>query len=430
MATVTGGLYVGNTFADQWGTAPFRGKIDELRISRVFRSDDWVTATRDTIENADFAVAVVQNNWTKYARKFSVSFPGVADGATLTDFPVLVKISEAGISGFRYADCAKEGGADLRFADENGTLLPCEVEDWNPEGESLVWVKVPTLAAGTRITAYYGWNLAPVVESTDVWDEHFLAVWHMDAEEGSLSQMDSTANGKTATCPADCTSGVQSGVDGKLGKAARFGLANNHRGGFGLSDPDNHFDGLGEITVEAWTYRDVGAEVPTANATIVEKSRYDSEWKYAWSMYEQKNNEKIGFWLYSEAITGGLWLSAPGATPTQGDWHYHVRRWSGTTGVNARTLNASTTSTAPASAPTTPDTLTAVSGGILCIGNRTTNTNGTTPFPGSIDEVRISDVARSDAWVKATYDTIADHASFTRYGTAADNIPATVVFFR
>ena len=427
---VGGWLFIGNSGVDQWGNNVFHGKIDEVRISSVARSDDWVVASHDTIANEDFASYEDSNEWRKYARKFKVSFPGVTAGATLTDFPVLVRLSETSPAGFRYADCAKANGADLRFADENGTLLPCEVEVWNPEGESLIWVKVPTLTADTRITGYYGWNLAPMVDATEVWDENFLAVWHMDAAEGSRSQSDSTANGKKVTCPSECASGVQSGVAGKLGKAARFGLASSNRGGFGISDPDNHFDGLGEITVEAWTLRAAGAEVPTANAVIVEKSRYDSGWKYAWSMYEQKNGEKIGFWLYSDTNSGGLWLSAPRATPTQGDWHYHARRWSGTTGVNARTLDDSTESTAPASAPTTPDTLNVVSGGILCIGNRTTNTNGTTPFPGSIDEVRISDVARSDAWVKATYDTIADHAAFTRYGTAADNIPATVVFFR
>ena len=417
-------LYIGNNLADHWGNSIFPGKIDEVRISSVARSDDWVVATHDTIANDDFAEAIVPNDWTKYAYKFSVAFPGVEEGATLDDFPVLVKVSEAGITGFRYADCAKEGGADLRFTDANGAVLPCEVEVWDTNGESLVWVKVPTLAKGTRITAYYGWNLAPSVDSTDVWDSHFRGVWHMGAAAGTLSQKDATANGKTVT--GSSSSAVQSGVSGKVGLAAQCGLAST--GGYGVAD-SGHFDGFGAITVEAWTFRAEGSDVPTANAVIVEKSRYTGTWLYGWSMYEGKGSEKIGFWFYSDANSGGKWLTAPATAPTQGEWHYHARRYNGTTGVNSRTLDDATTTTAE-TAPATPDTMQTVSNGILCIGNRSTTSNGTTPFVGCIDEVRISDVARSDAWVKATYDTIADNATFTRYGRAGDNIAATVVIFR
>ena len=70
------------------------------------------------------------------------------------------------------------------------------------------------------------------------------------------------------------------------------------------------------------------------------------------------------------------------------------------------------------------------SGSFLLVGNNTADQWGTQVFPGCIDEVRISNVARSDAWVKATYDTIADNATFTRYGTAGDNVNGTVVLFK
>ena len=426
-------LCIGNRSANVNGTTPFRGVIDEVRISNVFRSKDWVSASYATVASDDFAVYEVPNDWGRYTYKFSVSFPGVPDSATLTDFPVLVKVSEAGIPGFLYADCTKEGGADLRFTDGNGMApLPCEVETWDTNGVSTVWVKVPTLTKDTRITGYYGWNLAPAVSPTDVWDEHYRAVWHMNSAEGSRSQKDSTANGKTVTCPANYSDGVQSGVEGKVGLAARCGLRSDNYGGFGISD-SGYFDGYGEITVEAWTFRDVGAETLSVVGTIIEKSRRSSNWKYAWSMYEQKNGEKIGFWFYSGVHTDGLWLTAPDPTPAQGEWHYHARRWSGTTGVDSRTLDV-TTATSQSSVPATPDSLTTVSDGILCIGNCTTlglsNNTLNTPFHGDIDEVRISDIARSDVWVKATHDTIADNATFTTYGNAHLNAKATVIFFR
>ena len=46
---------------------------------------------------------------------------------------------------------------------------------------------------------------------------------------------------------------------------------------------------------------------------------------------------------------------------------------------------------------------------------------GTSQFPGKLDEVRISKVARSSEWIKATYDTIKDNATFTSYGVAQEN---------
>ena len=55
-------------------------------------------------------------DWTKYSHRFKVSFSGYAGNETLVNFHVLVKISESGVSGFRYADCKKPGGAgQIRF---------------------------------------------------------------------------------------------------------------------------------------------------------------------------------------------------------------------------------------------------------------------------------------------------------------------------
>ena len=46
---------------------------------------------------------------------------------------------------------------------------------------------------------------------------------------------------------------------------------------------------------------------------------------------------------------------------------------------------------------------------------------GQNSFPGSIDEVRISKVARSADWVKASHDTVTK-SSFAVYGSARENV--------
>ncbi len=68
--------------------------------------------------------------------------------------------------------------------------------------------------------------------------------------------------------------------------------------------------------------------------------------------------------------------------------------------------------------------------GVLSLGNN--GAGSANAYPGSLDELRISNVARSADWVGATYRTIADNAAFTTYGAVKDNNPnlATVVVFR
>ena len=57
-----------------------------------------------------------------FAKEVSVAFGGVQGGVTLTNFPVLVRLSE-NIPGFRYADFTLPNGGDLLFFDAECNLL-------------------------------------------------------------------------------------------------------------------------------------------------------------------------------------------------------------------------------------------------------------------------------------------------------------------
>jgi len=118
--------------------------------------------------------------------------------SSLIGFPVLVRVSEERINGFHYSRAAADG-RDLRFTDENGNLLPCEVDTWNPGGESLVWVKVPLLKNGAKLTMH--WSLRngsslPKNNPYQVWTE-YAAVWHFSESAGGAVR-DSTGHGYTA----------------------------------------------------------------------------------------------------------------------------------------------------------------------------------------------------------------------------------------
>lgn len=118
-----------------------------------------------------------------------------------TDFPILVRLSAA-IGGFDYNTLTPAlRGHDLLFKDETGSTLNFEVETWNTQGESLVWVKVPTLSASTAITCYYGSDkvAAEALEPEKTWSR-YVGVWHFaPSEAGGMTAADATGHGLDGT---------------------------------------------------------------------------------------------------------------------------------------------------------------------------------------------------------------------------------------
>ena len=134
-----------------------------------------------------------------YARQMALTVDGYTGAETLTDVPVLVRLSTA-ISGFDYNDFASpSNGADLAFFDANEQRLAYEIDEWHTNGTSLVWVKLPELKRGMRFTA--AWGGVPMYGHTpdrfapdghEVWCD-YAGVWHMNEDSGTA--YDSTANG-------------------------------------------------------------------------------------------------------------------------------------------------------------------------------------------------------------------------------------------
>ena len=137
-----------------------------------------------------------------YARQMVITVDGYAGNETLTDVPVLVRLSTA-LEGFDYSDFASpSNGADLAFFDAHERRLAYEVDEWHTNGTSLVWVKLPELRKGTRFTAAWGdvsmYGHAPDRSAPDgheVW-RGYAGVWHMNEDSGTA--YDSTANGLDA----------------------------------------------------------------------------------------------------------------------------------------------------------------------------------------------------------------------------------------
>ncbi len=116
---------------------------------------------------------------TKFTSSLKIGFSGYAQPQALTNFPILVRLS-TNLPGFSYGQFDSLIGADLQFtASTNLQALPYEIEQWNPAGESLVWVQVPLITGPSDfITAYWGnpalTNAAASNTNGLVWKSSFL----------------------------------------------------------------------------------------------------------------------------------------------------------------------------------------------------------------------------------------------------------------
>ena len=108
---------------------------------------------------------------TDFKMKLPIAVNAEAVGEnSATDLPVLVRLSES-IKGFKYSDLASDG-FDLAFGvnvDGVITVYPHEIDTWDPEGESLIWVKVPTVDKATAFAMYYGYGTTAPESKTAVW---------------------------------------------------------------------------------------------------------------------------------------------------------------------------------------------------------------------------------------------------------------------
>ncbi len=132
-----------------------------------------------------------------YARGAQFEVAGYdASKSALADFPVLVRIVNDSPSGFAYSQLqSPSDGADLCFIDMNGNGLPFEIDTWNPDGTSLIWVKLPTMAQGAQFVMCWGSATSGKTVCGDNPFAGYKGVWHMN----STSPADASGSGNDGT---------------------------------------------------------------------------------------------------------------------------------------------------------------------------------------------------------------------------------------
>ncbi len=136
-------------------------------------------------------------------QRLPVTVRGEGLSEPVEDFPVLVQL---GTDDVDYSTIDPDHLVFTAAGSEEP--LPYEVESWDVDGVSSLWVRAPEVSAEpSRLHLYYDGAPANETDPTAVWDEGFEVVTHMaePGEDGALP--DSTGNGHPLTERGDTTAG-------------------------------------------------------------------------------------------------------------------------------------------------------------------------------------------------------------------------------
>ena len=224
----------------------------------VYRLKCTVLAVVASVFGAAFGDIVSPARLGAFRSKVSITVAKtVAD--TEAGVPVPLRLSENNPVGFSYADCDP---TQMRFGDENYAPIPFEVDTWNPQGESLVWVKVP-LAEGTKINLVYNGTATVANDPSAVWGD-YTGVWHFETLDESVKVTNAQGTYPNSTAAEGIDGNVSTysvpGEPGRFGNCFRVNdstgqkVGNFNKGGVWVNDAGtaSPVDGGENFTISGW----------------------------------------------------------------------------------------------------------------------------------------------------------------------------------
>ncbi len=306
-------------------------------------------------------------------KKFKVNSSWVQGASAHSNFPVLVNLTDTDFrSTGNGSGVESPNGYDIVFTSADGTTaLDHDLEAYNAAtGEIIFWVRFPSLSASsdTEFFIYYG-NASQTVDQSvaSTWDTNYQMVLHMDDLADATSKSNNGTNHGTSS-----TTGV-------IGNARSFAANNNDY----ISVADNPtLDLTTDITISFW----VNANNFGSTPDLVTKGTYTQAYS-SWI----RGNGTLRLSTNGNTITSSSSISSGSQT--------YITFTKNTSG-RAIYINGS---------PSGSD-------------NNTTNfntnnnplyisTNGY-PINGMVDEVRISNIARSANWVATEYNNQNNPSAF------------------
>jgi PKD repeat protein len=353
---------------------------------------------------ASIAAAPVNPTGYGYRRTIAVDHTKVAN-SDQANFTLLFSGTYASLATVDHGGQVQSPkGYDIIFTSDAAGNIPLdhEIESYDPNtGAVSLWVRVPTVSHTSDSVIYLWYGNSAITKSQEntagVWDSHFEAVYHLSDRAASSAVKDST-NAATGTNSA--TTAARS-VTGQVGGALNGdGIADFTDSGRPMAM------GTSSLTISAWVK--VPATPRLADyATIVGDGGYTTS--------------AVGYWFFVDAESGRLRAavsdgqdralgSGRGPDLRDGAWHsvavVYDRAGAMTTYVDGVATEAIDIS---AFAGTSIESDTNV-----IIGRSRWSASMT----GALDEVRLSNTARSQDLILTEYDNQRSPATFYTLGPA------------
>jgi len=327
------------------------------------------------------------NNWQ--SRK-KITFDNRASSENLTEFPALIRLDSTKIDYSK----VQNAGQDLRFVDATGgAVLRYDIDEWNESGESLVWVRVPQIDAGSNtdyVYMYYNNASASAgMNENETYESNIELVAHLHEDPTS------TCSGTDELCDSSSNNyhmdsagtGWASGdsVNGVIGSAIDFNGTDQNFARTGTDGISALPGGNNARTMEGW-FRTTNNDA--LSRAILGYGHGTGAEDINMMLYT--GNFEIKIRNTANAFTGLKW--------NDGEWHYGVITYDGT---NFLAYMDGEPLGSPYDPSTNPNT--DVSSGdadsseVLYIG-RYSNWH-----EGSLDEIRIHTGARSADYIEASY---------------------------
>jgi len=330
-------------------------------------------------------------------------------------FPVLVSYRTVGTATNLPDECmltagtyaAKSDGGDIRFTSDSAGTVPLHSEvvtfalaDPVTNASAEIWVNVPALSASADTTIYVFYHNAAATMPTandaswgsqGVWDANFAGVWHLrETGTGAAADYkDSTSNANDSTN----TTGQPAAATAKIGK--------------------------GQTTNGSSTYVDVGMAASLQLGTTGTVSTwFYPHTAFAFAHMVSDMNAATGhngYAIFTAVYATQFKVGIGSATVNKGigdtgvstldTWYYGTSTWDGTN-LNIYTNGAYINHVAQVTPVTNAYDVSFGRSG-----------EGASWFTGSLDEVRISNIARSADWILTEYNNQNAPTSFLTVGT-------------
>src|ERR1700757_3795061 len=336
---------------------------------------------------------------SQYRRPITINKTMVGGGVDLTNFPVLISVTDAVNLKYPGGHVANANGYDIIFTDANGTPLNFQTESYTAaSGIYVGWVKIPTLSASVNTTIYMYYGDATI--STDqslptTWDTSFVAVYHLsNYNDGTVDNLTGNANATSITA-AKIANGVKSFsyIDAAGGASSVYNSVTQN------------------ITVSGWVkLGSTGLDQKIAGS----EDNANGGWKmgvYTDNTLEFEFRTSSNSPILNRGFGAATTLSA-------GTWYYVAGQYSQGAGGYINTYvggTANFTSGNPDRGSYATAGVMGTSTGTLSLGCEAFN-SGSNNWSGTLDEIRISKVIRSVGWLQTEYNNQNNPATYITLG--------------